>query len=109
MPDASVHGTRSRYQAGCACTPCRAAEATYRATLRRRHLEGKPIFGRLVDAVPLWRQLRSLQIEGYRKAEIARQLGANRLRVNRRRVRLSTRLKVNRLYRLTISESLEAM
>lgn len=105
------HGTRACYQAGCACIPCRAAEASYRAQLRRRHVEGRPILGRLVDAVPLWRQVRSLQIEGYRKSQIARlaNLPEPRIRLHRKRVRLSSRLKVNRLYRLTISEGLEAL
>ncbi|MGP5291660.1 hypothetical protein ACTXL6_16500 [Brachybacterium tyrofermentans] len=32
----TAHGTRARYQAGCPCTPCRAANAAYDRALRRR-------------------------------------------------------------------------
>ena len=33
-PTPPAHGTRSRYQAGCSCAPCRAANAAYTAAHR---------------------------------------------------------------------------
>ena len=39
------HGERRSYQAGCDCDACRAAEATYRATVRLVHRAGKKPLG----------------------------------------------------------------
>lgn len=36
-PEPAEHGSRSRYNTGCDCTPCRAANAAYSAHTRRVH------------------------------------------------------------------------
>jgi hypothetical protein len=102
-----AHGTRRQYQrARCRCTPCKAAEAAYRARLRARHARGQPILGSHASASTTWRLLRSLRIEGFTKAEIARRLGLRRprLSVHPERVTLRTVLRVQWLYRTVMSE-----
>src|SRR4051812_26602738 len=69
------HGTRAKYQAGCPCSPCKRAEAAYRAALRRQHLEGKKPLGTLVSAKQIHKHIKSLRVEGFSLAEIARRLG----------------------------------
>lgn len=69
------HGTRTCYQAGCKCTPCRAAEAAYRASLRTRHAKGLPILGALVSPVEARRRIRQLKGEGYPETRIASMAG----------------------------------
>jgi hypothetical protein len=50
-----THGTRQMYQrAGCHCLPCRAAEAGYRAALRRLHVLGKLPLGATIPARDTW-------------------------------------------------------
>jgi phage terminase small subunit len=47
-----THGTRSCYQVDrCRCVACRAAEAIYRATLRKRKVKGLPPVGKVVRDV----------------------------------------------------------
>jgi hypothetical protein len=101
-----THGTRSAYQAGCLCVPCRSAEATYRATLRRRHLEGRPILGAHVPAGPAWRMIRSLQVEGFTVEELASRLGLQtpRLQLHTETITRRNLLKVHRIYRLWLLE-----
>jgi hypothetical protein len=97
------HGTRRRYQAGCSCTACRAAEAEYRASLRRLRARGKLPLGGRVDARPMLRQIRALRIEGFTDRELAARLGVRSLRfLHREWVRLRTALMAQRLYRLAI-------
>lgn len=108
MPDARLqHGQRSTYQAGCACTPCRAAEAAYRAALRRRQGRGLPPLGSLVPASDTWQRIRAFQREGLSKAALAHALGlkSRELSLHPVRVRLRTALKVRRLYRQMLSDS----
>lgn len=96
----SDHGTRARYQHGCGCLPCKAAEATYRAALRGRHLHGKVILGSFVDPKEAARRVRQLRLEGYPKDRIAALAGLHdpQLRFTRqRRIRLLTLLKIRRL------------
>jgi hypothetical protein len=99
------HGERATYKAGCSCTPCRAAEASYRAELRRREAEGRPALGARVGPGMMWRQIDALRREGYTDGEIARRLGLQtpRLQLHRERVTLRSKLKVQRLYRLTMA------
>lgn len=94
-------GTRAAYQAGCTCLPCRAAEATYRSQLRRRHALGKLPLGALVDATVTWRFVLALQREGVRKSDLAKRLGLvwPVLHLHPRRVRRRTALKIRRIYR----------
>lgn len=35
----AAHGTRTRYQSGCRCEPCRAEHNRYMAVWRRRRLD----------------------------------------------------------------------
>jgi hypothetical protein len=64
------HGTRARYQKGCRCTPCRAAEAGYRADLRRRHQRQLPILGRCISASEAWARVRVLRQEQFTDQQI---------------------------------------
>lgn len=57
------HGTRACYQHGCRKLECRAAEAAYRANLRRRQVKGLPILGQLVSASEAWARIRRLKQE----------------------------------------------
>jgi hypothetical protein len=49
-PTTGDHGTRTCYQAGCACTPCRAANAAYIAHLRASYRQHRIPLGHLVSA-----------------------------------------------------------
>jgi hypothetical protein len=101
------HGHRGTYQrCGCRCLLCKAAEATYRANLRRRHLTGRPILGQRVSARRTWRRLRSLQIEGFSRADIAAKLGlrCRQLQLQTESITLRNALKVQRLYRTVMLE-----
>lgn len=94
------HGTRSYYQqAGCRCLPCRAAEAAYRAGLRRRHLKGLPILGELVDAEPSKRMLRVIRGEYFGKHATILAFGYAQPYLQwGRKIRRSTANRVERFY-----------
>lgn len=100
------HGTRQTYQAGCHCVPCRAAEATYRAGLRRQHARGKLPLGATISAVEAWRRIRQLQVERVSRTELSRRLGLQPrpLRVHPDRVKLRTLLRIRHLYRQLVLE-----
>lgn len=94
------HGTRARYQAGCACTPCKAAEAAYRSDLRKKHLKGLPILGLLVSPVEARRRLRQLKLEEYPVARVERMggWGPRTLQLDRQQlIRLSTLIRMRRV------------
>ena len=74
----AICGTRAQYQAGCRCAPCRRAEAAYRQRLRGQHVRGQIPLGARVPAAGLWKRVKSLQVEAFTKAEIARRLGLKR-------------------------------
>lgn len=102
-----IHGTRSSYQAGCDCLPCKAAEAAYRADLRRRHLKRLPILGALVSPVEARRRVRQLKLEEYTVARIAQLAGWRNGRVQlgqRERIRLSTLVRIRRVARFAMLE-----
>jgi len=120
------HGTRARYQRGCPCLPCRAANAEYIAFGRDRKRKGLPMLGSVVEAFDAWRQLRLLTREYAREdgtggqAALSRRLGLKNghlqqatriksgLRAGRRaRIRLSTALRIQRLYQIDILAGLE--
>jgi hypothetical protein len=108
---AMIHGTRRTYQDGCSCTPCRAAEATYRARLRSRHARGLPILGALVSASETWRRIRQLRPELDTQGEIARRLGLKRPIVELHtgpdaKTTMRTLLRVKRLHRLILTGGL---
>lgn len=102
MADAGVpdHGTRSRYQAGCRCLPCRAAEAGYRARLRSRQVRGLPTLGMLISPKQAARRIRQLKGEGYTAARIAQLAGwkDRHVRLDRGlRIRLATHVRIRRV------------
>lgn len=109
MPEGAVdHGTRSRYQAGCRCVPCRAAEAIYRAKLRKRKVKGLPPVGRVVSAIEARRRVRQLLREGYTRARLAEMAGRkgghlppvlSNMRIDPKRagIRLRTHLLIRRI------------
>jgi hypothetical protein len=107
MADAPGHGTRSLYQAGCRCLPCRAANAAYAAQLRARHVRDLPTLGQLVSPQQAARRVRQLKLEGYSEARIAAMAGwKNRhLQLDRGlRIRLSTWLRIRRVARFAMLE-----
>lgn len=69
------HGTRASYQRGCPCTHCKAAEAAYRADLRKKHLKGLPVLGALVSSAEARRRIRQLKGEGYTATRIVTMAG----------------------------------
>ena len=98
------HGLRVVYQRGCRCLPCRAAEARYRATLRRQDLRGEVPLGRTVPAGLLWRRVRTLILEGLSEEAICRALGVKALHFGQDRVTVGSQLRVERLYRRVVGE-----
>lgn len=96
-----IHGTRKQYQAGCRCCPCKAAEARYRASLRLIHARGRIPLGAHVSAAETWRLIEKLLIERFTRAEIARQLGLKRgrLELHTDVVTFRNQLSVRRFYR----------
>lgn len=74
----SEHGTRSRYNAGCRCPECRAANSAYeRARVRRRAHEAQGRPSKWVDAAPVRRMLERLYAQGVSGREIER-MGVSR-------------------------------
>lgn len=63
-------GTRAQYQQGCRCLPCRAAEATYRAELRRKRVRGLPVLGAYISASEAWARIRVLKQERFTNRQI---------------------------------------
>lgn len=73
------HGTRSRYNAGCRCDPCRMANREYeRSRCMRRVAEECGAPARMVDAGPVRERLQELQSRGYSEKEICRLSGISR-------------------------------
>lgn len=105
-----THGTRTAYQKGCACTPCRAAEAAYRAQLRVRKAKGLPLLGALVSPVEARRRVRQLKLEEYPEPRIARMAGwreprSRQVRFGQReRIRLWTLLRIRRVAQFAMLE-----
>jgi hypothetical protein len=96
-----THGTRAAYQAGCTCVGCRAAEAAYRARLRRQHRLKQLPLGTIVSAVDTWKRIRALKAERVSASAISRRLGLRRggLALHADRVTLKNALKVRLLCR----------
>lgn len=101
-----AHGTRARYKLHCRCTPCKAAEASYRAALRQRHAKGAQLLGRRVPASPAWKIIDHLLRENFTLGQIARLIGCKRpiLEINRETVEIRTLARLQRLYRLRYLE-----
>jgi len=104
MPD---HGTRACYQQqACRCTPCRAANATYQADLRKLKAQGKQPAGATIRAVLLWQVIRRLKKEHLTQRELAQRLGfkAPQLQFSRTKVRRITAAKVGHVLRALMAE-----
>lgn len=99
-----THGTRRCYQAGCRLLLCKAAEAQYRAALRRLRAHGKTPLGAYVSGKEAQRRIAQLLIERFTKAEIARRLGlkTTKLQLHTEVITVRNLLKVRRLYRLSL-------
>lgn len=100
-------GMRSSYQAGCRCVPCRAAEAIYRAKLRKRKAKGLPLLGALISPVEARRRIRQLKGEGYTKARIADMAGWKNRHVQlgrQQRLRLATVLRIREIAKFAMLE-----
>lgn len=95
-----THGTRTRYQQGCSCTPCRAAEAGYRANLRRLKARGLTPPGTLVNAVQPWYLLKILKPDYGSYGALAQALGrqSKQAQFNRRQMRASTAQQITLFY-----------
>lgn len=70
-----AHGTRRRYQQGCRCAPCSAANTAYSTAYRARRRAGRPVLGAHVAGTDAARVVAALVEEGYLKGQIARWLG----------------------------------
>lgn len=104
VPD---HGTRSRYQAGCTCLPCRAANAVYAANLRGRKARHLPLLGALISPKDAARRIRQLKLEGYTAARIAQLAGFKDRHLQftaHSRIRLRTYLRIRRVARFAMLE-----
>lgn len=96
------HGTRSTYQRlGCRCVPCKAANAQYMTHLRTMKAKGLTPMGAHVPASETWRLIERLLIERFKKADIARELGLKRgrLELHTEAVTFRNKLLMRRLYR----------
>lgn len=77
----ATHGTRSRYVAGCRCTPCRKANTVSESDRRRRQLYGAP--GAYVPSSAARAHLHALLAAGHSVRAIARAAGVSRQTVIR--------------------------
>jgi len=105
--DERTHGVRRTYQAGCRCKACAAAEAGYRAELRRLARTGRPPLGALVRAGDAARIVRALLVERFTRRRVADEAGLERHTVRlspSSRVRLSTILRLRRTARRLLGE-----
>lgn len=66
-----THGTRSRYQSGCDCLPCRAANASYKNSWEAGQ-------ERMVDAADVAAHITDLQTSGWTVPDIAEECGCSR-------------------------------
>lgn len=109
VPD---HGTRSRYQAGCRCIPCRAANAIYVAHLRSLKAKGLPALGTLVNAKEAGAHVRAILVERYSRRQLLAQTGLERHTLPRlnatTRCRLKTVLRLRRAYRYLVADPNDA-
>jgi hypothetical protein len=98
------HGTRARYRRGCPCTPCRAAEATYRADLRKDHAHGTLRLGMHISAKETWQRIRQLRPEFETQQALAARLGFRdrHLQLQRDVISVRNMLRVRLLHRQLI-------
>lgn len=109
------HGTRARYRRGCFCTPCRAANATYQAELRKDHAKGVLRLGMHISAKETWQRIRQLRPEFLTDTALALRLGyqapADRrhvacLKLHRNVITVRNMLRVRLLHRQMALEGL---
>lgn len=100
-----THGTRRAYQRGCDCLPCKAANASYMAQVRRQHAKGQTPLGAHVSAVETRQLINRMLLERFTRGQIARLLGLKRPRLELHTDVITFRnaLKVRRLYRLRVN------
>lgn len=103
----SAHGTRRTYaQERCRCDDCRAAEATYRASIRRQHALGRPPLGAKISAKDAWRTIAALKRERFTAHLIAQLLGLQSRcpRLHPDVITVRNHLKLKRLGRLKLTD-----
>ena len=101
------HGSRRTYQyGGCRCPQCRQGNARYSRERRRALARGRSLGGAYVSARLTWRRIRSLLVEGFTRAELARRFGyqSHELQFGAARVRLATEQRVEAFYRSVMAE-----
>lgn len=96
-------GTRAKYQAGCRCLHCRAANALYEAQYRQQKRDGRPLLGSLTPAARTHTLMKALRAEmSRRQLALALNWYRNYTRIQRAgTVTVRTALKVQRAYRLS--------
>lgn len=94
------HGTRSCYQRGCRCLPCKAAEAAYRSQLRRQQTRARRPLGALIPASEAWARIRVLTQEGFSQRRMSRELGSAHGHAPVRAFTPATRIRLLTLLRL---------
>ena len=103
-----THGTRARYQAGCHCLPCRAANADYFRQWYKAKQTGDTPLGTRIPAARTHILMKVIRTEGIANQEFASYMGwsGNYSRVKKaKRVTLRTALKVARFYRMRVTDS----
>jgi hypothetical protein len=95
------HGTRVRYQLGCHCTPCSAANTAYELAWERG-VGPRP--RALVDAKQARRRVRQLLIEGFTVQMIAQEIGIRRLRAIGRFITKQRHDALEALYQRRVAE-----
>ena len=102
-----THGTRATYQRdACRCLPCKAANASYQATLRRLKLRGQQPLGSLISTAHVQALVDGMLIEHFTFAEIARRIGlrCQRFRLQTDRVTVRRYLQLRRVYRQAMQD-----
>ena len=75
LQSAAPHGTRTRYNYGCHCEPCRTADRRWIKERELRRLRGIEVPNEWVLAVGTQRRLRALMWMGHSGAYLAKRLG----------------------------------
>lgn len=94
-----THGLRPTYAAGCRCLRCRAANARYITTLRRKKLAGTLILGAIRSAKEVQQMLKALHREHVTNTQLAHELGLHSAQVKvHPRITVRKHLRIQRVY-----------
>jgi len=98
----AAHGTRRRYQRGCDCLPCRAANAAYVTRYRR---DAVPSLHSRIDAGHAKKRVRQLKAEGFTDGMIAAALGVTQFNLRGTTVTRLTHLQLEALYQARVADT----